>query len=528
MVGRARFAWLAGLFVAALLGGCEEKKLSSTPVAEEVRPRSSPIEYVGLTVERNVTLDEFRALASSIFGETAMRGQRAQNLELQSGVFLSVAEDPRTAEQVILTLDMNATTAAGATERRTVLRVPVSFQYGKLFIDTVDAAMRNADALHATAPGDTRPFDLEYRVASVNGGALVMRLVWKAGVATLRFETQEPGKSLEPGLVNTRAFSGEPYETIAGTVFFELSRDEFAFFSNRAYGVTSGAAQNFKDFRLVPHNWLRITVTPRLADKLVDVGFEVVKPDGSRVAFAKAPASFAAGDQFQQNVFRMMDNMTAQERTRAGSSNAWRSQFHYDDPEGGGVVKVIASGERGVFSIAYAVESPTHRLRDVDFVPYTAKITVPSMVTSPNTTCETVGSTTAVRGRFKIKFDASSTVRMSRSLDGPLRGNIWISVFHAADVTIVGPNEGAVAVADLQFQNVDLTDRANLMEYVTDLDLSAGQYQILGFIDIDGNAGTEGEPDVNDPVTLPIGAYTMGCAVQPVTVEFALPLPADR
>jgi hypothetical protein len=75
---------------------------------------------------------------------------------------------------------------------------------------------------------------------------------------------------------------------------------------------------------------------------MVDVGFEIITVDGRRVQVAKAPASYVAGEQFQQNVLRMVDNMNAQEAAAPGSSLSFTAPFHYEDPEGGGVVKVIA------------------------------------------------------------------------------------------------------------------------------------------------------------------------------------------
>lgn len=491
-----------------------------------LRPRAEPIEFVGLEIERPVTEAEFTELAGRIFGDAAQRGERVTNLELQPGITLDVAADPRTAEQVVVTMQL---AAPGESTQRTVLRVPVSFQYGHVFIDAVRAALAEANAQFARDPGDTEPFHIEYNSTSARGGHLTLRVDWEGGRTRLSFHTQNPRTSLQRGSINRQAFDGEPFETISGTVNFHLSRDQFAFFTTRAYGITSGAAQNFRDFQLVPHNWLRITVDPRLQDQVVDVGFEVVTLDGRRVPFARAPASYIAGDQFQQTCFRLMDNMLAAEARQAGSSTPFSSPFYYDDPNGGGVVSVIISGRAGVFSAAYAVESPARRLRDVEFVPYTSTLQIPSMLPVVHNECADLGSTDALSGRFRVRFNASSTVRRSANLDGPLRGNIWGDVYRASDVTITGPREGARAVASFHYENVDITDPANLREYEIATELPAGTYQLLGFMDIDGNAmAASPGPDVNDPVTIPIGSYPLQCAVQPITMEFALLLPAGR
>lgn len=514
---------VVSLFVAAGVA-CESGASAPGPI-EEIRPRSEPVEFVGLTIDRRVESDaEIVALLDPLFGDAAARGEGHAALELEPGIFLTSSEDPRTAEQAIATLEMIPSRTEGVTPR-VILRVPVGYEYGRIFLDAVRVAF--ARMASVTAGGDTmEPFHLEYRSRSQNGGDLRIVARYEAGESRIVIATNTPQTSLRPGDLNTPAFSGDPYETLAGTVYFELSRDEFAFFSNRAYGITAGAAQNFADFHLLPHDWLRLTVTPQLEDELVDVGFEILTVDGRRIPIARAPASLVAGAQFQDNVFRMVDNMLAQERAEPGSSTRWEVPFHYDDPEGGGVVRVIANGQGGVFRIAYAVESPIHRLDDVEFVPYQTHVDVPDMLTPPRTTCADVGSVEAIRGRFRVRFDASTTVRESDQLTSPLRGHVWGDVFRAEDVTLGGPNEGAVAVASFEYEDVDIT-AGQSVEFPLDAELPAGAYQLLGFMDIDMNA-VEPSPDAGDPVTLPIGRYSLECESQPIVVEFALLLPEGR
>lgn len=496
---------------------------------ETFRPRSTPVEYVGLTLERPFT-DEagFMALVDPIFGEAARAGSGHRALELQPGIFLTVTPDARTPEQAVVRMEMDPSRESDV-GRRVILEVPASYNYGGVYIAAVRAALgRTAEVL---AEGDDMaPYHLEYHVVSPNGGELTIQTEWLAGATegVVRFATSAPRTSLTPGSINSAAFSGDPYEQLSGTVFFTLSVDEFSFFSNRAYGISSGALQNFADFRLQPHNWLRLTVTPRLADAVVDVGFEVIAPDGARVPFARAPASVVAGEQFQQNVIRMVDDMVAAEAAAPGSSRPFEVSFYYDDPEGGGVVSVIASGRAGIFRIAYAVASPARALEDVDFVPYQGSVEIPSTLPTPRT-CADMGSTEALSGRFQVRFDASSTVRGSMLLTDPLVGNVWGSVYRAEDVTIAGPNEGAEAMASFHFEGVDIRDGLSAETYLIDTALPGGDYQILGFMDIDGNADPmDAGPDEADPVAIPIGGFPMRCAEEAITVEFALLLPAGR
>jgi hypothetical protein len=227
-----------------------------------------------------------------------------------------------------------------------------------------------------------------------------------------------------------------------------------------------------------------------------------------------------------RTVFREIDTMRAQEAAAPGSSMPWSAPFYYDDPDGGGVVEVVAKGENGKMRIAYAIESPKSPVHDVDFVPYTGTITIPKDWDAPDPTCAKLGSVESAAGKFAVKFEASSTVRGS-ALKAPLTGNVYGSIYNAKDVTVIGPNEGAEPVATIRLTNVDATAGPS-QAYTIDQQLPSGLYQILGFMDIDANADpSHPAPDAGDPVFIPIGGYNLSCELQPVTAEFALTLPAS-
>jgi hypothetical protein len=490
---------------------------TADPAPIALRPQANPTEYTGITVERAISAAELRAVAGPFFG----LGGHHTAYAFASGVLVSTRADTRTQDQVVLDVEMDVSSAAEPA-RRLVSSVPASAQYGEIFLDTCEAALANAAAVRADDPSDARPWQLEYRVRSAQGGHVVLTLVDDGTRTRLRLTAESPRTSLLAHRHNEPAYTGDPYETLYGLVYFQLSRDDFDFFSTRAYGITAGAGQNFKDFHLLPHRWLRLTVTPQLDDERVDVAFEVVTTDGRRIPVARAPASIAAGEQFMQNVFRMVDNMNAAEVAEPGSSMPWRAPFYYDDPESGGVVEVIAEGRDGVFQIAYAVETPVNLLRDTDFVPYQGTVDIPADWDAPK---EPGCDEPSARGQFKLSFEASPTVRNSTSLTDPLKGPVWGSVYRAVDVEIDGPKPGTSAVADFHYPLVDLTNGPSepfdLPEF-----LDAGEYQILGFMDIDANA-VEGaaDPDPGDPVMIPIGGFTLGCPIEPVTVEFAILMP---
>lgn len=526
MRGRVRsgISWCALALAGLAMLGCEAG--ADAGAAVPLRPRSQPIEYVGLKITREVDDAALEAFLDPLFGAAARAGRGHRDLELQPGLFLTVEKDPRTAEQAVVRLEMVADRPDADPKRRTILRVPVSYEYGETFARTVRTALATGRARWAKGPDEDAPFYLEYRVRSAQGGNLTVRVDFSEGRNRLTIGTEASHTSLAPGHVNQPAFEGDPYETIGGEVWFSLNGEQFDFFATRAYGLGQGAQQNFEDFWLRPHDWLHITVTPRVADRLVDVAFDVVLGDDTRLPLTVAPASYQAGEQFKQNVLRMVENMRRQEAERPGSSDAWEVPFHYDDPEGGGVVRVVARGEGGRFRIAYQVQSPAHFLRPLEFLPYQGRLDFPAEAPDDETaSCAELGSADAPEGRFRVKFAASAVLRHNPFGD-PLRGTIRGSVFRAADVRGTGPVEGARPVASFVFEDVDLTDPKKVRPVLIDRPLPAGEYQILGFMDTDGNVDpAKPRPESGDPVTVPIGSYPLRCADHPVTVEFAIPHP---
>src|SRR5258706_15259655 len=283
-----------------------------------------------------------------------------------------------------------------------------------------------------------------------------------------------------------------------------MTKDDFDLFTKHAYGAEATGKQNFNDFALVPHTWLRLTVEPHLDAQYVSVGFEVLGLDGKRTAVAKAPASIHAGGTFKALVLRNMTAMMDQEKAKVGSSRPFKVPFYYDNPDGGGVVQVIAQGEKGVVSVAYAIESPRHPLKDVDFVAFTPVVIEPP---DPNLTasCEKLGDPSIVlapKGTFEITFKASDVILNSSSLTKPLQGPIFCSMYHASDVTITGPNPGAVEVQSFSIPAADL--QSGTPPKFTTQEVYAGDYQILCAQDLDASGGAS----KGDPVTLPIGNFT--------------------
>jgi hypothetical protein len=510
---------LAAVFAGAVFFSCtaEHEGTSSSGMCPPPTPTTTTpvgVEWTGFHVEVPLVPSDFDKLASGLFGAAAQAGSFTKDQVLSPGIYLTASVETSTPDQTRLTFAFDD----GTNPRRVLAVAPASFKLGSIFISTVDAALAKMQADNAAQPGSGETFFLEYRVASAMGGKLSFGVKGALGVYTLVVDVTGPHTSLTTGQIGKPADTFGPYDTVAGTVWFHLSKDDFDFFVSHAYGQGATSKQNFSDFQLVPHNWLRLTVDPHLDKQFVDVSFDVVTTNNSRVHVSKAPASVLAGSTFQAMVDRNMTTMTAQEQAKQGSSTPWQTPFYYDDPNGGGVVQVIAQGQAGSFSIAYAIESPRNTLKEVPFVAYQPVMIAPP---DPNQTagCAMLGDPTimlAPKGTFDITFSASSTILMSPNLKGPLTGDIYCSVYHASDVDVTGPHTGAMSLQDFKLPMANL--QAMPAPTFTTQAFFAGDYQILCFQDLQST----GMVAQYDPVTLPIGSYTIACNKNPVEVQFAI------
>lgn len=107
-------------------------------------------------------------------------------------------------------------------------------------------------------------------------------------------------------------------------------------------------------------------------------------------------------------------------------------------------------------------------------------------------------------GTVTLSFGVSNGVRMGPTLVDPLVGTIYGDLFLTSDVAITGPVEGAVSVASITLEGIDLTtDETASVTWTSDA-LPAENYTFLGMFDLDANfETTDHNPDAGDPVTLP-------------------------
>jgi hypothetical protein len=471
-------------------------------------------EWVNFHVEVPLQPADFDPLASGLFGAAAQAGKFIDKSVISPGMFISSSAETQTPAQTRLTLSFDD----GTNPNRVVAVAPASFATGGVFISTVDAAMATMQADEAAQAGSSESWYLEYRVTSAMGGKLSFGVRGVLGVFSLVVDVTSPHTGLTPAQIGKPVDTFSPYDTVAGTVGFHLTKDDFDFFVTHAYGVGATSNQNFSDFQLVPHTWLRLTVDPHLSQQFVDVSFDVVTLGGARVHVSNAPASVLAGSTFQALVDHSMSTMLTQEAAKAGSSTPWQVPFYYNDPNGGGVVQVIANGAAGVFQVQYSIESPQNPLKDVPFVAYQPVTLVIPDASAP-ASCTALGDptiTAAPAGTFDITYSASSTILTSPELKGPLLGTIYCSLYHASDVNVGGPLPNAVSLQDWTVPNANLSTMP--APTFTTKQVYAGAYQILCFQDLAGN----GMASMGDPVTLPIGGFTMACNKNPVAVEFAI------
>jgi hypothetical protein len=77
---------------------------------------------------------------------------------------------------------------------------------------------------------------------------------------------------------------------------------------------------------------------------------------------AEAPASTDVGGRFLNETLTRMQEMLSQEAAKPGSSGKWRTEFYYDTPDDG-VVVVAVTGERGLFDVAYELQTPAQAVK---------------------------------------------------------------------------------------------------------------------------------------------------------------------
>jgi hypothetical protein len=131
---------------------------------------------------------------------------------------------------------------------------------------------------------------------------------------------------------------------------------------------------------------------------------------------------------------------------------------------------------------------------------------------------------TGETGTFTLDFSVANGVRANPNLMDELVGPVYGEVYLSTDVTLLGPAEGAVPVANVAVEDIDLTAAESKAGAWTSDPLPPGNYIFLGAFDIDDNAAEfDGGPDTGDPVTLPTQKFDVVAGEDtPFTIVFDL------
>jgi hypothetical protein len=294
------------------------------------------------------------ALLDWTVGEAASSGANpAVAHPLRRGLYVTAI--PQGAH-VILRFEVDG---GGTKPRETIAEVALSSDLGHTFVALVEAALRAAESIFSQMHFAS-PWALTLHTESASGGEVEVKVEGDASARfTLAWEVASPDRPIDSFTVPT-AFPVEGEgnavgkEHLRATVHFPTAMDDFRQFVNRAYGRE--APERFTGFPLFPHTWLHLTVTGEATNRVVLVHFDAITTSGQRLFVAEAPASTDVGGRFVDETLARMQEMLEEEAAQPGSSRPWQTEFYYDDPATGLVI-VAVKGERGLFDIAYHLET---------------------------------------------------------------------------------------------------------------------------------------------------------------------------
>lgn len=314
---------------------------------------ASASENLAVKAEDVMAAPDLASLLDRTVGAAAASGASpAVALPLRNGLFLTAVPS---GANILLRFEIDP---AGAGNREAFAEVPIPAALGRTFADLVSAAMSTM-ALTVATPGLAQPWKLVLWAGAEYGGDLNVVVEADAQASfTLCWMVKSPARAIDayalPAAFGSAADEGGK-ASISGTVHFPISLSDFQVFVNRAYG--KNAPQRFTDFGLIPHTWLRLTVTGDAANRVVNVHFDAVTNAGARLFVAEAPASTAVGGRFFDETVARMQEMLDEEAKSPGSSRKWGTNFYYASAQQG-VVEVVVAGEKGSFDIAYRVVTP--------------------------------------------------------------------------------------------------------------------------------------------------------------------------
>ncbi len=462
-------------------------------------------EYLHITLGEAMEADALVELLHALFDEEAPAG--AFPHEVPGGLVVTRVTDPNDMDGVSrLRYQMPGKSG----ELRDVASVPVSQAMGQRFTLIVESVWERMSAYLGQEDADqARETNIDITAHSDTGGHITLRVLGVGSSFRLVHEIRGPHVVIGDVSHGIPATSTGDWTTLGLSIGFKVRKDQLNFFVDKAYGRGQAEGQSFDHFILgPPHDWLNVTVTPWFGlVPAVNVSFEAILEDGSRIPYAAAPASDVMGAEFIEVVNGAMTAMTAQEEASPGSSTPFEIPYFYDDPDGS-VVQVRVVGKDGVFIIFY----------DLISAPVPNGDPPPEVELSP--TSPDGGVDGEGQGKLNVTFQASELVQESEFLDAELECEIWANVFRADEVLVTGPIEGAEVLANIHVPYADLRGGIRSVPIITE-DLPVTRVKILGFCDVDGNADPDDPgPDDGDPVTVPLTEFQV---LEGLTAEVTVP-----
>jgi hypothetical protein len=312
-------------------------------------------EFLEQSIEEEMASADILRLLAATVGAAASAATQPQSQQLREGLFVTALLQ---GSHVLLRVEVTRTDTG---ERETITEVALSVELGRTFVTLVEAALTTAEGVFATQHV-AAPWELQLHAESPSGGEAVVKVSGDATAHfTLAWEFASPRRPIDSFIVPTAFVDGNGGQAyLTATVHFSPTLESFVQFVDRAYG--RGPTERFTDFPLFPHLWLRLTVTAQDAtNRVVDVHFDALTPHGERLFVAEAPASTSVGGRFVEQTVTRMQEMLREEAAQPGSSRKWQTEFYYNDPETG-VVIVAVQGERGLFDIAYHLETAIQKV----------------------------------------------------------------------------------------------------------------------------------------------------------------------
>ena len=438
MINRLGPTLILGL---SCLLGCDASDEGTAPAdaAVEVprRPEAEPAEFAALTLRRPTDVAALEELIGPL-----RRGEGT--VALAAGVTLAVEKDPATDERRIATLTL---APVGAGETVTLLRVPMSAAYIELFAEA------SLQGLAAVKDQETpSPFLVTYDVTSPNGGALSL----KVGPGRLEVRMVSPATSLVPGSVGGPILGGDAHEVMSAQVrvvidYLTIRRTVTSVFDPAAGGATVDLCEPGSPLAdTTPHGWydLCIRVSDPLAPVSVDVDLHT--RDGQRLPIARSPGSIRTASLWISAIDRLA---LAASLGGDASVELPSATFDYRDPEVQGGAVFTASVLDGHVVFDHRSITPPSSLPDVEPLarPVASQPTPP-----PDDPCAAVGSVAAAAGHIVVDAQLDDGLALLGGFELPLVGDVRASIYHAEDVTLLGPREGAPVLETFSMPGLSL------------------------------------------------------------------------